>query len=177
MNTQEQWQNLSKYKAHEILKEVYGDSLSLPVSIEDVINKYLVDAEIQSREDFPFKEGVSAFSTRDMDVGWLIVLNGNESVVRQRFSAAHELAHIVLVPNEPTIVFHSNDKSSWVERLCDRFAGDILMPEPAVRNIYEYEPFPFVEDIARLFKVSNIVAKIQLEHLGLPFRVMPGISL
>lgn len=175
MNSIEQWNNLSKHRAHKILKEVYGESLKLPVMIKEVITSYLGDVEIQSRMDFPFKQGVSAFSTRDMDLGWLIVLNGNESIVRQRFSAAHELAHIVLVPNEPAIVYHSDDNNSWVEKLCDRFAGDILMPEQAVLNVYQYEPLPYVEYIAKLFKVSKQVAKIQLEHLGLPFESMPDI--
>lgn len=176
MEIPEQWKNVSKYKANAILKEVYGESLNLPVVIKEVITKYLGDAEVHSRTDFPFEKGVSAFSTRDMERGWFVVLNGNESIVRQRFSAAHELAHIVLVPNEPAIMYHSDDNDSWVERLCDRFAGDILMPEPAVRNVYQYEPFPFVEDIAKLFRVSRQVARIQLEHLDLPFRMMPGIS-
>ena len=176
MEIPEQWKNRSKHKANEILKEVYGESLNLPVMIKEVIQGYVGDVEIHSRTDFPFERGVSAFSTRDMERGWFIVLNGNESVARQRFSAAHELAHIVLVPNEPIIVFHSDDDGSWVEKLCDWFAGDILMPEAAVRNVYQYEPFPNVEDIAKLFRVSKQVAKIQLEHLNLPFRVMPGIS-
>lgn len=176
MEIPEQWKNLSKNRAHQILKEVYGESLNLPVIIKDVITKYLGDVEIHSRFDFPFKRGVSAFSTRDPERGWFIVLNANECIVRQKFSAAHELGHIVLVPNEPEIVYHSEDNESWVEKLCDRFAGDILVPEPAVRNVYQYEPFPFVEDIARLFQVSRQVAKIQLEHLELPFRMMPGIS-
>lgn len=176
MEIPEEWKNRSKHKANEILKEVYGGSLNLPIVIKDVITKYLGDVEIHSRTDFPFEEGVSAFSTRDPERGWFIVLNGNECVVRQKFSAAHEFGHIVLLPNEPSIVYHSDNNDTWAEKLCDWFAGDILVPEPAVRNVYQYEPFPYVEDIAKLFKVSKLVAKIQLEHLDLPFRVMPGIS-
>jgi Zn-dependent peptidase ImmA (M78 family) len=107
MNNIEQWNNLSKHRSVEILGEVYGETLKLPVLIKDVISKYLVDVEIQSRTDFPLGEHASAFSTRDPEIGWLIVLNGNEHILRQRFSAAHELAHIVLVPNEPAIVYHS----------------------------------------------------------------------
>jgi Zn-dependent peptidase ImmA (M78 family) len=163
-----EWINISKHKAAEILNEVSDScALVLPLPIEEVIESYIGDVNIIKRSDYNFPEGVSAFATKDMTLGWLIVVNARETVERQRFSIAHELGHIVLLKNQANKVFCSTDSRSWDEQLCDRFAGDILMPEEMVRSIYKSITSPYVEDIARIFKVSRPVAEIQLRHLGL----------
>ena len=170
-STSSEWQNLAKNKASEILKEV-KDSLqfNIPIPIKDIIDSYLVDVCIRSVTDFDFPEGVSAFSQKDMNLGWLIIVNGKECIERQRFSAAHELGHIVLFPNSPSKVFCSQDNKNWDEKVCDSFAGDILMPEEMIHDIYQTNPSPLLEDIAKKFKVSRQVAEIQLKRLGLPFK-------
>lgn len=168
-----EWKNLARNKVDEILKEV-SDLLPLngPVPILDIIEAYIVDVNIVSRMNYPFPEGVSALSKKDMVMGWIIAINENEIVERQRFSAAHELAHITLFPNCPKEVFCSQESRSWDERLCDRFAGDILMPQEMVLKLYENDPRPYLETVAKAFKVSKPVAKIQLRRLGLPFRML-----
>jgi hypothetical protein len=176
MATVEQWQNFAKHKVDEILKDV-GDicPIKAPILIKEVIELYLGDVHFVGRMgggDFP--KGVSAFSKKDMNLGWIIVLNEEETVERQRFSAAHELAHIVLFKNQSNKVFCSHDSCGPEEKLCDRFAGDILMPENMIRRMYETNPKPFIGDIAKSFKVSWPVAQIQLRRLGLPFKLNDG---
>lgn len=171
----EQWKNLSKHKAKEILKEVQGPLFKPPILIKKVITAYLGDVIIMSSCDRDFPEGVSAFSQKDMDLGWFIIVNGKESIERQRFSAAHELGHIVLIQNQPSRVFCSNEKDSWIEKLCDRFAGDILMPDEAIMDLYRSSPSICLEEMASVFRVSNQVAEIQMEHLGVPFRRIRAI--
>jgi Zn-dependent peptidase ImmA (M78 family) len=167
----DEWKNIAKNKVDEILKEV-SDSFQLkgPVPILDIIESYLGDVCIISKMNYPFPEGVSAFSQKDMRQGWIIAINENEIVERQRFSAAHELAHIVLFTNNPNMVFCSKESSDWTEKLCDRFAGDILMPEEMVRSLYKLNPLPYLEDVAKTFKVSRPVAEIQLKRLNLAFK-------
>jgi Zn-dependent peptidase ImmA (M78 family) len=171
MSIPDNWQNYAKSKVEEILQEIKDSSgLKVPIPISEIIESYLGDVHCVVRmDDDLFPEGVSAFSTKDMTVGWIIVVNGRETPERQRFSAAHELAHIVLFKTNPKTVFCSNDKKRWDERLCDQFAGDILMPENMVRGLYKLNVVPFVEDIAKSFKVSRQVAEIQLKRLGLSF--------
>jgi Zn-dependent peptidase ImmA (M78 family) len=104
-----------------------------------------------------------------MEIGWLMIINGRETPERQRFSAAHELGHLVLFKNQPNNVFCSSD-SSWNEKLCDLFAGYILMPEMLVRALYKSTSSPYLEDVAKTFRVSRLVAEIQLKRLSLPFQ-------
>jgi Zn-dependent peptidase ImmA (M78 family) len=66
-------------------------------------------------------------------------------------------------------VFCSGESNNLEEKLCDRFAGDILMPESFVRKLYKTNTPHYLEDVAKLFKVSKQVAEIQLKRLGLPF--------
>jgi Zn-dependent peptidase ImmA (M78 family) len=172
MKIPDEWLPREQNIVNEILKEAKDSGLlKTPIPIKDIIESYLGDVHCVAKtgREYPFPEGVSAFSTKDMQNGWIIVANGNESVERQRFSIAHELAHIVLFKNQSKTVYCSRDGRGWDEDLCDRFAGDILMPEIMVREIYKSTPTPYIEDIARTFRVSRPVAEIQLKKLGLPF--------
>jgi Zn-dependent peptidase ImmA (M78 family) len=166
-----EWLNFEKNKVSEILEEVsYSCPTRAPIPIKDIIESYIADVNIVSSISYNFPEGVSAVSTKDMELGWLIIINGRESVERQRFSAAHELAHIALFQNQPSKVFCSREDKGWDEKLCDRFAGDILMPEVLVLEQYKLNPFPYLEDIAKIFKVSKLVAEIQLKRMGMKFQ-------
>ncbi len=167
-----EWRNLAKYKVNEILKEVSSSyPLKAPVPINEVIESYLGDVQLVVSMDEIFPEGVSAFATKDMSFGWVIVVNGREPIARQRFSAAHELAHIAVLTHQGKREFCSHHSGDWIEKLCDRFAGDILMPDALVEDFYELNPEPYLSQVASHFKVSRQVAQIQLSRLGLPFRV------
>jgi len=171
------WKILAKNKVNEILNEVSGClTLKTPIPIKSVVESYLGDVHIVTHitSDVSFPEGVSAFSTKDMVYGWIIAINGRECIERQRFSLAHELAHIVLNLNQAKTVYCSRDGRGWDEDLCDQFAGDILIPENMIRRMYETNPKPFIGDIAKSFKVSWPVAEIQLKRLGLPFKLNTG---
>ena len=171
MRPSPEWQAKAKYKANAILKE-YSEihSLVLPIPIQDVIEFYMQDVNFITSDDYDFPEGVSALARRDISIGWMVIVNGNECKERQRFSSAHEFGHMALMTNTSKEVHCSTDKGSWEEKLCDMFAGHLLMPEAFVRSYYELHPSPYVEDIARAFKVSQQVAEIELEYLGLPVK-------
>lgn len=171
MNLSEEWQTYSKNKAEEILREFSEyQRLKAPIPIDEIIESYVGDVQFITHEDYDFPPGVSAFAQKDIQLGWIVVVNGLECIERQRFSSAHELGHIVLIPNHVGKVFCSEDKESWHEKLCDRFAGHILMPEWLIERFYHLHPSHYVEDIAKYFKVSRPVAEIQLRILGLPFK-------
>jgi Zn-dependent peptidase ImmA (M78 family) len=166
----EEWKNFEKFKVNEILTEIGSfRSIKAPIPIQYVIESYVADVNFVTKMDYPFPEGVSALTTKDMDIGWLIIINGREIIERQRFSAAHELGHLVLFKNQPSKVFCSDD-NGWNEKLCDRFAGDILMPDALIHELYKSNPSPYIEDVAKLFRVSKPVAEIQLKRLGVPFQ-------
>ncbi|MFA6227425.1 MAG: ImmA/IrrE family metallo-endopeptidase [Candidatus Paceibacterota bacterium] len=171
-----EWKIYARNKVNEILSEVSGClTIKTSVPIKSVVESYLGDVNIVTHisDELGFPDGVSAFSTKDMNNGWIIAINGRECVERQRFSLAHELAHIVL-NLQAKKVYCSTNGNGWDEQLCDQFAGDILMPENIVRTMYQSNPKPFIGDVAKAFKVSRPVAEIQLRRLNLPFKLYAG---
>jgi hypothetical protein len=99
---------------------------------------------------------------------WLIVLNGAEPRARQRFSLAHEFKHVLdhrfidvlydAVPRE--------ERSQWVEQVCDYFAGCLLMPRPWVKRLYG-QGVQRLPDLAAKFGVSQQAMQVRLNQIGL----------
>jgi Zn-dependent peptidase ImmA (M78 family) len=121
---------------------------------------------ITRQEDFP----IAGVSTKT-DYGWLIVLRANDAMVRQRFTLAHELKHILddglltvgggLYP--PIRGYSPHERA---ERICDRFAGALLMPKILLRADWA----DGLQDIAKLAKrydVSRDAMSVRLSQLGL----------
>ena len=122
---------------------------------------------IARREDLP----TSGVATKT-DFGWLIVLKGNEPLVRQRFSLAHELKHVLddeIIDRPdgglyPSIGGYSSHERA--ERVCDRFAAALLIPKPVLRADWA----DGLQDIAKLAKrydVSRAAMRVRLSQLGL----------
>ena len=99
------WINKSNYKVKQILEEVRESMpITLPIPIIEVVKLYLPDVQIL-KSKYPLLTGVSACATHDMLDGWIILITGNEPETRQRFSLAHELGHIALMPNTAQMVY------------------------------------------------------------------------
>jgi len=121
---------------------------------------------ITRRENFP----TSGMATKT-DYGWIIVLNAAEAMVRQRFSLAHEMKHVLddgLVDIAgglyPATRGYSTDERT--ERVCDRFAAALLMPKVLLRADWA----DGLQDIAKLAKryhVSRAAMTVRLSQLGL----------
>jgi Zn-dependent peptidase ImmA (M78 family)/DNA-binding XRE family transcriptional regulator len=90
---------------------------SLPNVLELLEDKGVKVVEIEADPDF---DGLSAWVKGDVPV---IVLNQNmNDVVRKRFTALHELGHLLLqIPEETAHKVR--------EKICNRFAGAMLMPK------------------------------------------------
>jgi Zn-dependent peptidase ImmA (M78 family) len=75
----------------------------------------------------------------------LVVLTADraDDVLRHRFSAAHELGHLVLHGGSPS-------GELWLEREADAFAAEFLTPRAAL-----VEELPGRLDFAKLFKLSE----------------------
>jgi len=124
-------------------------------------------------------EGVSGLSLRCNERPFIIVESG-EHAQRQRFSLAHELAHILVDAAEHAVLTRSyagNGKwgysfSENKERRANHFAGVFLMPESSIRA-FARGRFTLkslgADEIMRLathFKVSYQAAALALAHLG-----------
>lgn len=112
--------------------------------------------------------GVSG-ATRRVGNLWVILINKDEANVRQRFSIAHELKHIL--DDEATLHLYrrgllGSGKDWMTERLCDYFAACLLMPRLWVKRAWVSGSQDLVE-LSRLFDVSIDAMRIRLNQLGL----------
>ena len=97
----------------------------------------------------------------------------NDSKNRQRFTIAHELAHCCLHTNalkqnhiELREEFCSKTEK---EKAADIFAGELLIPEPLLKNVYDKFYLPSLNSLAKIFNVSTNVMAARLNYLSMPY--------
>ncbi len=98
---------------------------------------------------------------------WLIVLNADEPEVRQRFSEAHELKHVIDHTTKHLICWDDAYRSAAdkAERLADHFAACLLMPKRHVKATWGRTRS--IEALADSFGVSVRAARVRASYLGL----------
>jgi Zn-dependent peptidase ImmA (M78 family) len=97
----------------------------------------------------------------------IIRLNRDDHPVRQRFTLAHEIGHLMLHPME-TGRMHFRDTNfhgDWHETQANRYAADLLMPEWML-SISIGSTHAEVWRLARLFNVSEQAMQYRLENTG-----------
>lgn len=101
-----------------------------PGPFPDVIEKLESNGILVSRIHIG-AEKLDAFSqwSDRFDLPFIVLSRDKASAVRQRFDAAHELAHIVLHKNVPAKRLNDRASYSMLERQADQFAGFMLLPE------------------------------------------------
>jgi Zn-dependent peptidase ImmA (M78 family) len=99
---------------------------------------------------------------------WLIIVNGSEHETRRRFTTAHEFKHILddrfakLIYSQ----FPHAARANMIERLCDYFAGCLLVPRTMLKFAYGSG----IQDptaLANKFRVSTAAIKVRLRQTGL----------
>lgn len=115
---------------------------------------------------------------------WIILLNANESTTRQRFSLAHELKHIV-DHRFVDILYNripEDERREFIERICDYFAGCLLVPRPWLKRAWG-NGIQQPAELAARFRVSQQAVQVRLSQIGLGersrrcSRVAPGWAL
>ena len=91
----------------------------IPNVIETLEQRGVKVLEVQASDGF---QGFSAEANGRL----VVVLNASDDAFRKRFTALHELAHIVLTFAE----------GLDVERYCHRFAGAVLFPKQSVMEVF-----------------------------------------
>jgi Zn-dependent peptidase ImmA (M78 family) len=100
----------------------------------------------------------------------VILLNGGDHPARQRYTLAHELVELLFeaLADErlsPSLAAMCRGRAK--ERLCERGAATLLMPEESVRRLIEGERPSLlrISEIARLFDVSLTAALVRIVGL------------
>lgn len=112
----------------------------------------------------------------------IIVVNGDDPPVRQRFTVAHELGHLQLhagdkvsIDRDLRVNARANDQPHNQEEVeANRFAAALLMPEGLVRSVGQeisqrsrLTDESLVGELAKRFDVSREAMKFRLANLGL----------
>ncbi|MCE5200867.1 MAG: ImmA/IrrE family metallo-endopeptidase [Armatimonadota bacterium] len=99
----------------------------------------------------------------------VIGLNNYITQSRLRFTLAHEIGHHII--GQATGHKYTVDVPRWMERLCDRFATELLMPADLVREQASDLGHPDRHDktgtLAARFDVSISAMRYRLRELGL----------
>ena len=163
-----------KYQEPDLLISV-NDIISLAkinTLYED--NSLKVEELISTFEDivitYENMEITKSGSLSYIDGKWIMCINSNHNVKRQRFTMAHELGHYMLHKNKnlefvDTTFFRSDDMES-IEYMANEFASRLLMPEEDVRKLIDENKIKNIGDLALKFNVSSAAMKYRVVSLG-----------
>jgi Zn-dependent peptidase ImmA (M78 family) len=155
----------SEPRAHELrdryLATFGGNEVPVPVEAiaEDLLGLHVSEADL---------DGVSGllYPARRR-----IVLNASDGADRKRFTLAHELGHWICQCQDGTeqpVYCRAEEvtldpEARAVEREANVFAAELLMPEPAVREMCSGDP----DECADRFGVSGEAMRWRLYSFGL----------
>lgn len=159
---------LSVGEARQVIERQATRLLSLcgiagpPVPVEELVS-LLPRVELRHFPDLPTSGRTQWSGSR-----WVILVATDEAKVRQRFSVAHELAHVVFHPTATTSFPAYGDVSAdaRLEAACEYFAACLLMPRPWMKRAYYDNGLQDLPSLARFFNVSWPAMRIRMEQLG-----------
>jgi len=152
--------------ADTVLKRVWNGFL--PVDIESIATKLGISIQPLADDELNLSGKASL-----EDGKRVIYVNKNHSIVRQRFTASHELAHHILkhvTSDNPCYRDErhtfNGDYASIQERDANRLGAEILMPEYAIKHAIDKESVRTIEGLASKFNVSEQAMYYRLKGLG-----------
>jgi Zn-dependent peptidase ImmA (M78 family) len=110
---------------------------------------------------------------------WIITVNAEEPISRQRFSVMHEFKHI-LDHTTKQFLYHERPfqtADEQAERVADYFAACLLMPKRVVKRLW-CQGNQNMTELAKMLFVSTRALQYRLDQLGLlepPTRCRSGV--
>lgn len=162
--------------AQQILEENYV-SLSPPIDLYLLLERLHISA---LGEDFSVIENAVGYEQGEIlgaaisKGDWLTIFyRKGDSENRKRFVIAHELGHCALhtetLKAEHIELRKNSNSEDYREKSANIFAGELLIPEKSLREIYGRLFNPSLAVLAQIFKVSTNVMAARLDHLALPY--------
>jgi len=150
---------IAELQANRLLEDLQIETTAVP---EEIISE-LPRIKVIHRQGLPIS-GSAHWNGRY----WLIALNADEPVGRQRFSLAHEFKHVL---DHTTKDFVYRDRafqseSDQAERTADYFAACLLMPKKTLRRLW-YTGHQDLPALALQLRVSLPALRYRLAYLGL----------
>jgi Zn-dependent peptidase ImmA (M78 family) len=118
------------------------------------------------------------------EVKWVIVVNNAHAEVRQRFTLAHELGHILLhkytsphADGRVRVRFRDDDSSrgsDFEEIEANGFAAELLMPERTIRSLaarINFDPADGKDDRKAVIAMTRLAKRFAVSVQALSFRI------
>ena len=164
--------------ATKVLDMVWDGNFPVdPVAIANQLKKKVPDTDIKaiiamkgaSNSDLNGASGMAELQHHNGKPSeFLCTYNQEEAVVRQRFTQAHELGHVILnhvTQNQPRMRDVSFDNNDSVEREANAFAAELLMPARWLKQMYRESKS--ATQLAANLGVSVTALRYRLKNLGL----------
>jgi Zn-dependent peptidase ImmA (M78 family) len=147
----EQLRSHLKYPENKIFVDVYEDMRNIGIR---VFRRKLQNSNI------------SGLYIKHPVVGKCVLINYNEDIYRQRFTAAHEMAHTILDDNQDVLVSFLSKKNQDIETRANYFASAYLISREAMLQIPEYNLWTNQKAVewANKFKISTEVLAYALRN-------------
>ena len=97
----------------------------------------------------------------------IIIINGSDHYKARSFTLFHELGH--LLKKDTMFDTSIGDQDNEEEKLCDHFAGEVLMPRNQVSSFFNHKSIFSLSDIehfSKKFKVSLYASLVRLKKLN-----------
>ena len=105
-----------------------------------------------------------------IDGKWVMSINNNHNIKRQRFTIAHELGHYILHRGKNTVftdtTFFRSDDMNSIEYHANEFASRLLMPENILRKLIDEDKIKNIGELASALDVSSAAMKYRVISLG-----------
>lgn len=168
-------------KAKEVLTEVFGEEIVIPIDIVEVSKKLdfvLVNARLNENDDGFIIVDNSEDEILGFKTNKLIGINSSRSVPWKRFIIAHELGHYILkYKNSKKTEFAHRDHRKGKDKReneIDYFSASILMPKDIYidefNKLSELDKLDLSQVVLLLsdkFQVTKDMAKRRIEELDL----------
>lgn len=148
---------LTRNEARRVAERQASKLLRLRAALEAPIPEeaitHLARIEVY-RDDLGSLSGVSHWN----GAHWCIAINARHALVRQRFTLAHEFAHILDAPYRRVV------REDHAEEVADYFAASLLMPKRLVKRAWA-QGVQETPALARHFNVSMSAMRWRLDEL------------
>lgn len=152
----------------QAMEVILKNQKSLPIDLLSIANDFKINI-YKAKDESNISGKIVKDSGLGGESGFAIFVNAKDSIVRQRFTIAHEIAHFILHKDAigDGIVddaLYRSGLSNKQEAEANKLAAEILMPWHLINKVMS-EKINTIKELATIFHVSESAMSIRL---GIP---------
>lgn len=168
--------NIQGKTALELLNN-YNIELKPPINITQLLKNLKISAIATDfskiEKEANIEPNLILGAALSVDESLTIFYREKDTYNRQLFTIAHELGHCCL-DTDSLMINHLELRTDTVQQSnkeykANVFAGELLIPEIPLKNIYNELIIPSLDTLAKIFGVSTNVMAARLDYLNLQY--------